>query len=59
MKYNMTQFYLDRAEECRAASMQTNLANVKKKHIDAEASWRAMALISTETQQGNPYSSKT
>lgn len=43
MKAMLAQFYLDRALECREAAVSSSLANVRKKHAQAEASWRAMA----------------
>ncbi len=43
MKALLAQFYLDRALECREAAVRSPLANVRKKHTKAEASWRTMA----------------
>ncbi len=43
MKPSLAQFYLDRADESRIAAADAALANVQKKHSEAEATWRAMA----------------
>lgn len=51
-KPKASQFYLDRAAECRAAAENTQLANVRNKNSSAEASWLAMAEIATLREQG-------
>ncbi len=47
MKPPLAQFYLDRADESRMAAADAMLANVQKKHSEAEATWRAMADLAT------------
>ncbi|WP_168990560.1 hypothetical protein [Aureimonas flava] len=47
MKSSFAQFYLDRANESRVAAANASLANVQKKHSEAEATWRAMADLAT------------
>lgn len=51
-KPKASQFYLDRAAECRAAAENTQLPNVREKNSSAEASWLAMAEIATLREQG-------
>lgn len=51
-KPKASQFYLDRAAECRVAAETTLLANVRTKNAHAEASWLAMAEIATLREQG-------
>lgn len=52
MKPSLAQFYLDRAHESRMAASDALLANVQKKHSDAEATWRAMADLATLRETG-------
>ncbi|WP_416357690.1 hypothetical protein ACLNGM_06545 [Aureimonas phyllosphaerae] len=52
MKPSLAQFYLDRADESRVAAADASLANVQKKHSEAEATWRAMADLATLRDAG-------
>ncbi len=52
MKPSLASFYLDRADESRVAAADALLANVQKKHSEAEARWRAMADLATLRETG-------
>ncbi len=56
MKPSLAQFYLDRADESRVAAADAPLANVQKKHSEAEATWRAMADLATLRDTGGSSS---
>ncbi|WP_062017840.1 hypothetical protein [Aureimonas sp. AU4] len=53
MKTISSQFYLDRAAECRLAAAGASLAEVRRKYADAEERWQAMAsLARTREDEG-------
>ncbi len=52
MKPSLAQFYLDRADESRVAAADASLANVQKKHSEAEGTWRALADLATLRDAG-------
>jgi len=52
MKPANSQFYRDRAEECRLAAADTPLTEVRRKITQAEASWRAMADLASHREKG-------
>ncbi len=53
MKSSNSQFYLERAAECRLAAEATSLAEVRRKYADAEESWRTMAALALSREDTN------
>lgn len=53
MKSSNSQFYLDRAAECRLAAEGTSLAEVRRKFAEAEESWRTMATLALSREDAN------
>lgn len=53
MKPTNSQFYLDRAAECRMAAEGSSLAEVRRKYVDAEESWKTMAALAISRESEN------